>query len=90
MGKESHFTSKRPRVFVRGIEGHYNLKEELARLRSVPRVVKGRELRFRDLQISLLSPACGSPMAFSAAICCTISMSSSAHAMVFTCQLRNT
>jgi quercetin dioxygenase-like cupin family protein len=48
MGKESHFTSKKPRVFVRGIEGHYNLKDELARLRSVPRVVKGRELRFRD------------------------------------------
>ena len=33
MGKESHFTSKKPRVFVRGIEGHYNLKDELARLR---------------------------------------------------------
>ena len=41
MGKESHFTSKKPRVFVRGIEGHYNLKDELARLRSMPRVVKG-------------------------------------------------
>jgi gentisate 1,2-dioxygenase len=48
MGKESHFTSKRPRMFVRAIEGHYNLKEELARLRSMPRVVKGRQLKFND------------------------------------------
>jgi gentisate 1,2-dioxygenase len=48
MGKESHFTSKRPRVFVRGIEGNYSLKEELARLRSMPRVVKGRQLKFND------------------------------------------
>ena len=48
MGKESHFTSKKPRVFVRGIEGDYGLKDELARLRSMPRVVKGRELRFND------------------------------------------
>jgi quercetin dioxygenase-like cupin family protein len=48
MGKESHFTSKKPRVFVRGIEGHYNLKDELARLRAQPRVVKGREMKFND------------------------------------------
>jgi uncharacterized RmlC-like cupin family protein len=48
MGKESHFTSKKPRTFVRGIEGHYNLKDELARLRSMPRVIRGRELRFND------------------------------------------
>ncbi len=48
MGKESHFTSKKPRTFVRGIEGHYNLKEELARLRSIPRVIRGKELKFND------------------------------------------
>jgi gentisate 1,2-dioxygenase len=48
MGKESHFTSKKPRMFVRSIEGDYGLKQELARLRSVPRVVKGRELKFND------------------------------------------
>ena len=41
MGKESHHTSKKPRAFVRGIEGNYNLREELARLRSMPRVVAG-------------------------------------------------
>ena len=48
MGKESHTTSKKPRVFVRGIEGEYSLKQELARLRSKPRVIRGRELRFSD------------------------------------------
>jgi gentisate 1,2-dioxygenase len=48
MGKESHHTSKKPRAFVRGIEGNYNLREELARLRSMPRVIRGRELKFTD------------------------------------------
>jgi gentisate 1,2-dioxygenase len=48
MGKESHTQSKKPRVFVRGIEGEYSLKQELARLRSMPRVFKGRELKFND------------------------------------------
>ena len=47
MGKESHF-SKKMRTFVRGIQGHYNLKDELARLRAMPRVVRGREMRFND------------------------------------------
>ena len=48
MGRESHFNSKKPRVFVRAIQGDYSLKEELARLRSMPRVVKGRDLLFND------------------------------------------
>ena len=48
MAKESHFTSKKPRVFVRGVEGSYSLKDELMRLRSRPRVLKGRELTFND------------------------------------------
>jgi len=39
MGRESHFSSKKPRVFVRAIQGDYSLKEELARLRSMPRVL---------------------------------------------------
>jgi len=34
------------RTFVRGIQGEYNLKEELERLRSRPRVVRGRDLEF--------------------------------------------
>lgn len=48
MGTESHYHSKKDRVFVRGIQGHYNLKEELVRLRSMPRVVKGKEIKFMD------------------------------------------
>jgi quercetin dioxygenase-like cupin family protein len=34
------------RIFVRGIQGEYNLTEELKRLRSLPRVVRGRENHF--------------------------------------------
>src|SRR6266852_2175014 len=48
MGIESHYHSKKDRVFVRAIAGHYNLREELARLRSMPRVRKGAELKFID------------------------------------------
>ena len=42
MGKESHYSSKKDRVFVRGIQGQYSLKDELARLRGLPRVIKGK------------------------------------------------
>ena len=45
---ESHYHSKKDRVFVRGIQGKYSLTEELARLRSMPRVRKGAEIKFRD------------------------------------------
>ena len=48
MGTESHYHSKKDRVFVRGIQGHYNLKEELARLRAAPRVIKGKTIKFLD------------------------------------------
>src|SRR4051794_7680395 len=48
MGKESHYSSKKDRVFVRGIQGQYSLKDELARLRSLPRVIKGRDITFND------------------------------------------
>ena len=34
MGKESHYSSKKDRVFVRGIQGQYSLKDELTRLRA--------------------------------------------------------
>jgi quercetin dioxygenase-like cupin family protein len=47
-GNESHYHSKKDRVFVRGIQGQYSLKDELARLRAMPRVRKGRELKFVD------------------------------------------
>ena len=48
MGKESHYSSKKDRVFVRGIQGQYSLKDELKRLRALPRVIKGRDLTFND------------------------------------------
>jgi quercetin dioxygenase-like cupin family protein len=48
MGIESHYHSKKDRIFVRAIQGHYNLKEELARLRALPRVIKGKEIKFQD------------------------------------------
>ena len=45
---ESHYHSKKNRIFVRGIEGAYSLKDEMARLRAMPRVRKGSEIKFRD------------------------------------------
>lgn len=48
MGKESHYNSKKDRVFLRAIAGPYNLKDELTRLRSMPRVIKGSEMKFTD------------------------------------------
>ena len=45
---ESHYHSKKDRVFVRGVQGQYSLKEELARLRAMPRVRKGKEIKFVD------------------------------------------
>jgi quercetin dioxygenase-like cupin family protein len=45
---ESHYHSKKDRIFVRGIQGQYSLKEELAKLRAMPRVRKGTEIKFRD------------------------------------------
>ena len=48
MGTESHYHSKKDRVFVRGIQGQYSLKDELKRLRAMPRVRKGKEHKFVD------------------------------------------
>jgi gentisate 1,2-dioxygenase len=48
MGIEDQYHSKKDRVFVRALQGHYALKDELARLRSLPRVRKGKELKFVD------------------------------------------
>ena len=48
MGDGSHYHGKKDRVFVRGVQGEYGLKEELARLRARPRVIKGRSIRFSD------------------------------------------
>ncbi|HEX6633681.1 MAG TPA: cupin domain-containing protein [Usitatibacter sp.] len=45
---ESHYHSKKDRIFVRGIQGQYSLKDELARLRSMPRVRRAKDIKFRD------------------------------------------
>jgi mannose-6-phosphate isomerase-like protein (cupin superfamily) len=45
---ESHYHSKKNRIFVRAIEGQYSLKDEMTRLRAMPRVRKGAEIKFRD------------------------------------------
>jgi hypothetical protein len=48
MGKDSHYSSKKDRVFVRGMQGQYSLREELAWLRAMPRVIKGKKMKFVD------------------------------------------
>jgi quercetin dioxygenase-like cupin family protein len=45
---ESHYHSRKNRVFVRALEGAYNLTEALARLRAMPRVRKGSKIKFTD------------------------------------------
>jgi len=42
------YHSKKDRIFVRSIQGAYNVKEELDRLRAVPRVRKAKEIGFID------------------------------------------
>jgi hypothetical protein len=44
--KKPHDHTQAERVFVRGIEGQYNLTQELNRLRSLPRVRKGSKTPF--------------------------------------------
>src|SRR5499425_2457367 len=43
MGDKQH-DPDRDRIFVRALEGKYSLKEELGRLRAMPRVIKGKDL----------------------------------------------
>ena len=45
---ESHYHSKKDRIFVRGIAGKYSLTDELKRLRDMPRVRKAKDIKFRD------------------------------------------
>src|SRR5215208_5192384 len=44
MGDKQH-DPDRDRVFVRALEGKYSLKDELGRLRAMPRVIKGKDLK---------------------------------------------
>ncbi|HEY8578986.1 MAG TPA: cupin domain-containing protein [Beijerinckiaceae bacterium] len=46
--RASMYHSKKDRVFVRGIQGEYNVKQELDRLRAAPRVRKAKDLGFVD------------------------------------------
>jgi hypothetical protein len=48
MGTESRYNSNKDRVFLRAIAGPYQLKDELTRLRPLPRMVKGRDMKFQD------------------------------------------
>lgn len=48
MGNDPHHFTKKDRVFVRGIQGAYNLQEELDRLRSQPRVIKSETVKFQS------------------------------------------
>lgn len=50
--RKNLYHNNKNRVFVRAIAGEYNVKEELTRLRSVPRVRKAKDLPFVD------GPAC--------------------------------
>lgn len=43
-----YYHSQKDRVFVRGVQGEYNLTVELERLRSMPRVRKASEIKFVD------------------------------------------
>lgn len=45
---KEYYHSKTDRIFVRSIQGAYNLTEELKRLRAMPRVRKARDLKFVD------------------------------------------
>src|SRR3954469_7874870 len=47
-GTESHYHSKKDRIFVRAIAGKYSLSDELTKLRAMPRVRKAADLKFRD------------------------------------------
>ncbi|NNE37821.1 MAG: cupin domain-containing protein, partial [Gammaproteobacteria bacterium] len=40
-----YYHSKKDRIFVRAIQGAYNMTEELERLRSMPRVRKAKDIK---------------------------------------------
>lgn len=62
---ESGKVYKRKRLFFRGLEGMtYSLREELKRLRSIPRVVKGKDIQLKKgpqyYNADILTPKDGS------------------------------
>jgi quercetin dioxygenase-like cupin family protein len=46
--QRADYGGQKNRTFVRAIAGEYNLTQELKRLRSLPRVIKGRETPFHN------------------------------------------
>lgn len=46
--KIEYYHDQKDRKFVREVSGEYNLTQELKRLRSLPRVRKGRDIKFMD------------------------------------------
>lgn len=48
MGGDEHYHDRKDRVFVRGVSGAYSLKEELQRLRSLPRVIRPEVVPWTD------------------------------------------
>ena len=45
---QGYYHSQKNRIFVRAVQGEYNLTKELERLRAMPRVRKAREIKFVD------------------------------------------
>ena len=43
-----HFENRKDRVFLRAVQGAYNLKDELRRLRARPRVQRAEDVKFID------------------------------------------
>lgn len=48
VGPAGYYHSQKDRIFVRAIQGTYNLTAELERLRAMPRVRKASEIKFVD------------------------------------------
>ena len=48
IGPAGHYHSQKDRIFVRSIQGEYNLQWELDRLRAMPRVRKAKTIKFVD------------------------------------------
>ena len=46
--KIQYYHDQKDRTFVRAVSGEYNLSAELARLRALPRVRRGRDVAFQD------------------------------------------
>ncbi len=47
-GPQGYYHSQKDRIFVRAVQGEYNLTHELERLRAMPRVRRAREIQFVD------------------------------------------